>query len=34
MKLQINVFYISFLEPASKNAALAIDVTVEDEEEE
>jgi hypothetical protein len=34
MKLQTNVFYISFLEPAPKNAALATDVTVEDKEEE
>jgi hypothetical protein len=34
MKLQINVFYISLLELAPKNVKLAIDIIVEDEEEE
>jgi hypothetical protein len=34
MKLQTNVFYISLLELAPKNVKIAIDITVEDEEEE
>jgi hypothetical protein len=34
MKLQTNVFYISLLELAPKNAKLATNITVEDEEEE
>jgi hypothetical protein len=34
MKLQTNVFYISLLELAPKNVKVAIDVIVEDEEEE
>jgi hypothetical protein len=34
MRLQTNVFYISLLELAPKNAKLAIDIEVEDKEEE
>jgi hypothetical protein len=34
MKLQIDIFYISLLELAPKNAKLAIDIIVEDKEEE
>jgi hypothetical protein len=34
MKLQTNVFYISLLELAPKNVEIAMDIIVEDEEEE